>query len=356
MEQNPGNVLKTFNTRRIIWPVLIGLLAAAWLLFKNFDVHSFAQITWTGYTAFWILMAFAMVGVRDLAYMYRIRVLAESKLDWRSCFNIIFLWEFASALLPPVLGGGFAFAIFILNGEKVKMGKSISIVMFTSFQDGLFFALMAPLVFFIVGKTALFSGIDLDPNQVIKFVHGRELYIVFWIIYFVILFYKLLVGYALFVNARSVKWLLIKLFSLPLLRRWMANARETGNEMIIASRELQHQPVSYWLKSLLATFISWTARFVLINCIIMAFHTGQLDHFLLYARQVVMGILNIGSPTPGGSGVAEAAFVKFLGQFIPFGLSPALALLWRLISYYPYLFIGAILLPRWVKKTYLSKA
>ena len=355
MEQNPGNVLKTFNTRRIVWPVLIGVLAAALLLFKNFDSHSFSQITWTTYSTFWILLAFAMVGVRDLAYMYRIRVLSESKLDWRSCFNVVFLWEFASALLPPVLGGGFAFAIFILNGEKVKMGKSISIVMFTSFQDGLFFAIMAPLVFFLAGKTALFSGIDLDPNQIIKFVHGRELYIVFWIIYFVILFYMLLVAYALFVNARSVKWLLLKIFSLPFLKRWINTARETGNEMIIASRELQHQPVSYWLKSLTATFVSWTARFVLINCIIMAFHTGAIDHFLLYSRQVVMGILNIGSPTPGGSGVAEAAFVKFLGQFIPYGLSPALALLWRLISYYPYLFIGAILLPRWVKKTYLNK-
>ena len=356
MQVNSGNILTIFSPKRIIWPILIGLGVVSGFLFWNFDSKAFSQIVWTRTSSFWILLAFLMVAVRDLAYMYRIRVLTEDALSWRSCFNVVFLWEFASALAPPVLGGGFAFAMFIINGEKVKMGKSIAIVLFTSFQDGLFFALMAPLVFFIAGKQHLFSGVDLDPNQLITFIKGKDLFFIFWVIYFVILAYKLVVAYALFINARAVKWLLIKLFSLPGLKRWKQKARETGNEMIIASGELKQQNAGYWLKSLAATFASWTARFIIINCIIKAFNTLESEHFLLYARQVVMGILNIGSPTPGGSGVAEAAFVKFLGEYIPKGLAPSLALLWRLISYYPYLFIGAILLPRWVKKAYIEKA
>jgi uncharacterized protein (TIRG00374 family) len=62
-----------------------------------------------------------------------------------------------------------------------------------------------------------------------------------------------------------------------------------------------------------------------------------------------MGIIILFSPTPGGSGLAEFIFSDFLGEFIPQGLSASLGLLWRLISYYPYLFIGAILLPRWIR-------
>ena len=324
-------------------------------MFRSFDKQAFLQIEWTTSSTFWIMVALCMVVVRDAAYMYRIRVLTEDTLSWRSCFNVVFLWEFASALAPPMLGGGFAFAIFIINGEKVKMGKSIAIVMFTSFLDGLFFALMAPLVFFLAGKQRLFSGIDLDPNQLITFVKGRELYVVFWIIYFIILAYKVLVAYALFVNANSIKWLLEKLFSIPGLHRWKSKASETGDEMIIASAELRKQNFGYWIKSTFATFATWTARFIIINCILKAFSPEMMDHLVLYSRQVVMGILNIGSPTPGGSGIAEAAFVKFLGEFIPKGLSPSLALLWRLISYYPYLIIGAVLLPRWVKRNYLEK-
>jgi hypothetical protein len=57
------------------------------------------------------------------------------------------------------------------------------------------------------------------------------------------------------------------------------------------------------------------------------------------------------SPTPGGSGVAEYAFGELMISFSRSTLLiAALALLWRLISYFPYLVIGAIILPRWLRK------
>ena len=56
------------------------------------------------------------------------------------------------------------------------------------------------------------------------------------------------------------------------------------------------------------------------------------------------------SPTPGGSGVAEYAFGELLASFSTSAiLIVGLAILWRLISYFPYLFIGAFILPRWLK-------
>jgi len=58
------------------------------------------------------------------------------------------------------------------------------------------------------------------------------------------------------------------------------------------------------------------------------------------------------SPTPGGAGIAEFVFSDFLGDFIPVGLTAALALLWRIVSYYPYIFIGAIVLPNWIKRVF----
>jgi uncharacterized protein (TIRG00374 family) len=90
-----------------------------------------------------------------------------------------------------------------------------------------------------------------------------------------------------------------------------------------------------------------------INALLQAFlHLGLLDHILILGKQLVLWIFMLISPTPGGSGVAEYAFGELL---MPFGLSATmlagLAVLWRLISYFPYLFIGAILLPRWVKRT-----
>jgi uncharacterized protein (TIRG00374 family) len=57
------------------------------------------------------------------------------------------------------------------------------------------------------------------------------------------------------------------------------------------------------------------------------------------------------SPTPGGSGIAEYAFGELLVDFSQSALLLAsLAIVWRLMSYFPYLFIGAFLLPRWLKR------
>lgn len=353
-ETKPAELTKYLKPGRLLAPVGIGLGVASYMLYKNFDSNAFNHIEWTWNSTIWLSLSFLMVVIRDFAYMIRIKILTEGEVNWRQCFDIIMLWEFASAIAPAILGGGFAFAIIILNREKINLGKSISVVLFTSFLDGMFFALIGPLVYFGIGKEGLFSS--LDPNAVQQLSHGAALNTTFWVIYFVVLAYKLFVGYALFINARGVKSFLLKIFNFKWLRRWKFHALQTGTEMVIASKELKQKKLNYWIWSFAATCLSWSARFILINCLIKAFSHIDFNHALLYARQVVIGILMIGSPTPGGSGVAEVMFSNFLGEFIDNqSLTSSLALLWRLISYYPYIFIGAIILPRWLARVMNEK-
>lgn len=353
MDERTRKILNAFSPGKIVWPILIGIGVSLVLLLRNFNSEAFEQIHWTWYSSIWILLAFLMVAIRDGAYMYRIRVLTGNEISWRKSFDVIMLWEFASALAPMILGGGFAFAILIINKENIKMGKSIAVVMFTSFLDGLFFAIIAPIIYLLAGKTSLFNNLDAGTLQ--KLANGAESYYIFWFVYTVVLVYKAIVAYALFVNPRAIKMLLMRVFSIGFLKKWKMAAMRTGQEMEIASKELKGQSLSYWFKSAGATFITWTARFVIVNCIVMAFAKVDISHFILYARQVVMGLIMLAGFTPGGTGVAEILFSNFLGEFIPNGLAPSLALLWRLISYYPYLFIGAIVLPRWVKRVFKVK-
>jgi hypothetical protein len=75
-----------------------------------------------------------------------------------------------------------------------------------------------------------------------------------------------------------------------------------------------------------------------------------MDHLLILGKQLVLWLLMRVSPTPGGSGIAEYAFGELMVTFSQSALLlAALAILWRLISYFPYLFIGAVLLPRWLR-------
>lgn len=349
MDSQHRKILDFFRVRRIIVPMILGLGVAAFLLFRNFDASAFGQIHWTSRSYFYLFMSLLLMGVRTVAYMYRLRVLTDGQISWRRSFDVIMLWEFASAVTPSVIGGS-AIALFIVHREGISMGRTTAIVLVTAFLDELFYILMVPVLIVTVGAESLFTS----GGEYVMFNTRFGTQGVFAIGYIFIMVLTTIIIYGIFINPRGTKWILLNIFRLPFLRRWRPKAAETGNEIIITSRELKGKPASFWIKAFAGTFVSWTARFWVVNMLIMAF-VGYGDHLLIYARQLVMWVILLISPTPGGSGVAEIVFSGFLGDFIPVGLSPAMGLMWRIISYYPFLFIGAIILPTWLKRVYKPK-
>lgn len=387
-------VLEYFQFKRIVIPILIGLGVAAFLLYNNLteeryqlsdsadanyiwvdtnndmvqDIDEFinvergtglykkmtyrdvlAEVSWQKYSVVWIFMSILLMLIRDFAYMLRLRILTEKTLSWKQCFQSIMLWEFASAVTPSVVGGS-AVAIFILNKEGLSTGKSTAIVMVTAFLDELFYIIMVPLVFLIAGISEVFP----KNSDYIIFNSYIGIEGFFIIGYSFILILTTFIIYAIFINPKGFKKLLLYIFRLPFLRRWQRGAEKTGDDLIETSREMKKKPLLFWFKAFGATFLSWTARFWVVNCLIMVFITVN-SHFLIYARQLIMWVIILIAPTPGSSGIAELVFSDFLRDFISIGFSPAIALLWRLISYYPYLFIGFIILPHWLKRVMKKK-
>lgn len=306
---------------------------------------------------FFLIISFVMMAMRDIGYMLRLRILAEKGLSWKKCFNIIMLWEFASTILPSAVGGTTVAAYFIYK-EGINLGKSTAIVMATAFLDEMYFLIMFPLVYIGVGNFALFV---VGGNTASLFDNK---YFYFAIIGYGIKFlFTLLVAYALFVNPKGIKNLLVFIFRLPVLRKWKIGAENTGNDLITSSHELKTKSFKFWLKAFFATFISWTARYWIVNFLLLALLFGLPninsdaiysfgEHILIFARQLVISIMLLVMPSPGGSGFAEAVFSDYLGQFIPVGFVAIMALMWRLVSYYPYLFMGVFVLPKWIKKVY----
>jgi len=84
-------IVKSLNTRKIVWPILIGLAASGWLLSRNFNPDTFTFVTFTWHTLFFLLIAVLMMFLRDIAYMYRILVLTDYEIGWKQAFNIIML-------------------------------------------------------------------------------------------------------------------------------------------------------------------------------------------------------------------------------------------------------------------------
>ena len=160
-------------------------------------------------------------------------------------------------------------------------------------------------------------------------------------------------GYGLFINAKGVKHILMKLCSIRFLKKWQKNAIETGDDLIISSKELQGKNTRFWLENIALTAVSWSARYFIASCVILAFFNSSLgDQFIIFSRQFVLWVVMLLPATPGSTGVAELSFSALMCKFAPVALVGTMAFLWRTISYYPYLVLGAIVLPRWARRVY----
>lgn len=345
-----GGPLSKIKIGNAIYPILIGLAVVGWMLWRDFNPEVFANITFSWTTVGWLLLAVLFMFGRDIGYIIRIRVLSGGELSWLQAFRVIMLWEFTSAITPSAVGGT-SVAIIYVHKEGISVGRSSAIVMLTSFLDEIYFIVMFPLLVLIVGVDRLF-----DIAQ-----HGGVIaqgLMTFALIGYALKFaFVCVLSYGLFVNPRGLKWLLLKIFKMRWLRRWYRAVERVGTDIILSSHEIKRAGWRFWLKVVSSTFLSWSSRYLVSNALIMAFFAVS-DQFLLFARQLVMWIMMLVMPTPGGSGFAEYVFSTYCSDLIEvpvamqLGAAALIAVLWRLITYYPYLIAGAIIFPRWIKQKF----
>jgi uncharacterized protein (TIRG00374 family) len=341
-----NKVKELFTAKKIAIPIIIGLGVAFYMLWSNTDWNEFEKVHWGWQFFFWMFIALLMMAIRDLAYMYRIRIITDKQISWRNSFDVIMLWEFASAITPSIVGGT-GVALYILNKEGLSVGKSTAMVMITAFFDELFYILTVPIVILFIGTQALFP-VELEKEILGITLSAKGIFVLGYCFTFLL---TLIIIFGVFINPKAVKVVLLKVFRIPVLRRWHSKIEQVGDDVIQTSKELKGKSFWFWFKAFATTMFSWTARFWVVNFLILAF-TPVGDHLLIYGRQLVMWVIMLISPTPGGAGIAEFAFEGFLADFTPIGLAGLLAVLWRLLSYYPYLFMGVIVLPKWLKKVY----
>jgi len=391
MSDQSTDIQKQLGLKKVVLPVLLGLAAAVYLLVTNLNEKRFFNVgpglgnyvwvdtngndlpdlddptefvseaggayilqtsasilddhQWQPNAWFWLLMALLMVLVRDLGYIYRLRILTGNQITWRQAFDVVVLWEFSSALTPSVVGGS-GVAIFILNREGMNLGRSTATIFTTALLDELFYIITVPLVFFIIGSEQLFTGSWGSSGW------GQgSLKVLFYAGYGFIVLLTLAILLSLFNFPHTFKRLLMKVFSIKILRKWLRKVIVLGDEVIISSTQLKGRSLSYWAKAFGATIFSWTARFWTLNFIILIF-VDDINHLIVYGRQLVMWVIMLISPTPGSSGVAELALSAFFEKdTIPVAYIAIVAIIWRLLTYFLYLFVGVAVLPKWFSRT-----
>ncbi len=356
-----SNILKKLRPSRIILPVMLGLVVVGYLFYREFDPSAFSLISFSWYIIIFVFFALLMMIIRDFGYILRLRILSARKLTWKKCFNIIMLWEFASAVTPGAIGGTGVAVVFI-HKEGLSVGKSTAVVMATSLLDELYFILLFPVIVFIVGNTSLFT---IGDNSAATGFDFSNKYFLFAIIAYSIKFlWVLFMIYGLFIKPDAIKNIIYRIFNIKFLKRWKNGADKAGKDLVTASEELKKQNFLFWIKAFLSTIFSWTARYWVLNFLLIALIFGTAnttipsfaENLLIFARQLVMWIIMVVMPTPGGSGIVELVFSDYMAEFIPTaGFVTLMVLMWRIVTYYPYLFIGVLVLPKWIKRVFAKE-
>lgn len=347
-------IKQQFSYKRIAVVILVSLAISVYLIYSSFNFDALRAIRWNTESLLWIGAGFIFLVIRHLGYMYRLRLITDNKLSWRQSFNVISLWEFSSAVTPSTVGGA-AVAIYFMKKEKLRLGKSAATSMLTIFLDQIFLAVFGILMWFVVGGNKMFAT---DANcrsqsdlPLMNMFHNMQA--VYFLGYAIFLIVIVGIVYGLFINAYAFKAMLNSIFSLRFLKKWQKDAIQTGNDIILTSEELKTKNFSFWAKSFLSTTITWIAFFSIPICIIHAFFDPTFaDLPIIFSRMFAIWMLMLLPISPGGAGIAELTFSAMMCDFTDPALVATLALLWRIISFYPYLFTGVIILPRWIKKVY----
>ena len=297
-----------------------------------------------------IVLAVLMFVVRDANYVFRLRLLTEKLISWGKLIQIVMLWEFASAVTPSAFGGPIA-AVFLLQKEKISLGKSTSIILITAFLDELIFIILLPVLYVLVGANFFQINIScIDNKAFLELIpYFKSLILIVYAFLFMV---YLILFYGLFINATSLQKAYQILGKLPFINRWQAQLNQAGTDIVIASKEAKSKNISFWLQAVFFTFSSWSARYILAFFVIASM-SKQLPSIIdIYSKLYFIRTLSILPLTPGGIGVAEISFLALLCQFIPNKLIQVATLIWRFLSYHIYLLMGVIAIPIYFHKNY----
>ena len=337
-----NSLQKEFEIKR--WkafiPAFIGLGVIYYLYREEVKEEGIGEIVFSSKAVLALAGAVGLLVIRDLAYMTRVKILSMGDFSWRSSLNVVLLWEFASAITPSVIGGS-PIAIYLMKREGMTLGRSVATVLATSLMDEFFYVLVVPLIVLMIGTDAFIPG-DLSSTA------EMGLRVMFFTGYAIHCAITVVIIFVLFIAPSSTRMVFIKIFRLPGLRKWNGKAEKITQERMLASESLKGATRGMWLKTLGVTFVSWTARFLILNAVLYIFF-DSVQNLEVFARQLSLWIAMLVSPTPGASGIAEFSLPIFMQGVAVVG--GVVVLVWRILTYFIYLIIGSLLLPGWLVRT-----
>lgn len=339
-------VLDSIRPSKIIIPTIIGIIVIGYLVIKELNIEEFFAIKGTISGAAWLILAGLLYLGRHMMYSYRLKILSEGHFSWMKSIELVTILEFASSVSPTNFGGS-AVAFFMLIQENITGAKATAMVLYTIIADTLFFVFAIPFLFLVFGRVVFFPTAE-------GHLMWRGMEETLFFVWLVMAAYGFVLFYGLFVRPKHLRRLLETFSKWRIFGRTREKILQAALDIEKSSVQLRQQPYHFHGKLIAATLLAWIMRFGCVTAILLAFDpniiTSFMDHIIMLGRGVALYSVSAYSPTPGGSGVAEIIFGQFYSEYVSKGIAVLAAFLWRMITYYPYLILGVIIIPNWIRK------
>ena len=299
---------------------LFVLLISAAVIYFTFDIRTLDYLTM--FEPKCILLALGCLAIGLLFDGLRLITLAnitEERLTLRQIVNVV-LSNYFLALVSPGASGGAIAQVMFMRKAGVPVAKSTVVILVRTIMSIIFLILLVPLV------------LHFDED------------IVEWM------------------PASVITIVSVAFVSLPVIAIYLMRTRYPEKIIFYCTRKLSYtarRNCYIWYQQfkkaaivmgknplmVLRAFIESGLSLLFIYATVPAYMTGlniDFDLIQVMGRMVLINLVLYFSPTPGGSGIAEAGFVMLFANLLPGGLEGIFAVLWRFTAEYLPFMLGAV--------------
>lgn len=315
--------------------VLILLLILYLILKDNFLV---IVTTIMNSNIWWILVAILFVFVYYICKSICLHLIVKEYKDnikFKDIFKLTLVTQFFNGI-TPFSSGGQPMEVYYLNkvGVKVANGTNAIAIDFVLYQMALI--VNGLLAIFLNYKYHFFAS-----NSLL-----RKLTLVGFIINTLVGVGLLFICFSSWFN----KWVLNIIVKIShklgfikdkdkFTSKWINNLNEFHD-----SAKLLVKNKSLFIKGFIYNFVGLLAFYVVPFFVFLALGNNSINAVEAITASAYVLVIGAFVPIPGGSGGIEYGFLQFFGNFVSGGLLSAGLLIWRFVTYYLGIIIGAVMI------------
>ena len=305
---------------RLIMLFAFVLMISAAVIYFTFDIRALDYLAMFEPRCIILALGCLFIGLFfDGLRLITLAKVTDERLTMRQIINVV-LSNYFLALVTPGASGGAIAQVMFMRKAGVPVAKATVVVLVRTIMSISFLILLVPFVLH-------------SDNDIVKWMPAYALTLLS------VVFISLpLLAFFLMRTRYPEQWLYActSKFSYTTRRNCFIWYREFKNAFIVMGKH----PLM-----VIRAFIESGLSLLFIYATVPSFFTGlNIDFNIIQVmgRMVLLNLVLYFTPTPGGSGVAEAGFVVLFSNILPNGVEGIMAVLWRFAAEYLPFLLGAV--------------